>query len=182
MTILASGSNKFRIDDFYGDLPWSHLFLFQDFLIERITGKTVIIGSKSYKMDFFKKLIHQAYAYPIIISSDARFSQYSAQAKSFEDSIDFLKTNRVKEEVFVLGGTQVFETAISFVNKVEYFQMDANPNGTSNFPELLLRTNFRRVSICPLNEVARKTQNAKAETYRIEIQKWLRVSEASSST
>jgi len=167
ITLLASGSEKLRLDDHDGNIPWSHLNSFQEFLTERISGKNVIIGKKAFEIDFLKKLIHQAYAYPIIVAREEKFSLNSVQVVGFTEALDFLKINRVHTEVMVLGGTQTFKDALPYSNKVEYFQIDHNPRGLSEFPSSL-KTDFKRVSLSPSSEVVEK------DIFRIEIQKWLR--------
>jgi dihydrofolate reductase len=164
ITLLASGSSRLQINDFKGDIPWSHLVAYREFLIRHITGNTVLIGKKTFQMDFFQKLLKQTQSKTIVLSTQNSLPAF--QIKGLCQAIHYAQDSRV-ERLIVLGGERVFNESIAHANEVDYMQLDIDPRGESDFPAIL-NQDFHRVSLEPSRE------DCDGKIYLFEIQKYLR--------
>jgi dihydrofolate reductase len=164
ITLLASGSPRLSINDFKGDIPWSHLVSYRQFLIHYMTGQTVLIGRKTFQMPFFQGILKEVC--PKIIVLSTKNCLPTLQIKGVYQAIIYAQDYNVKR-LIVLGGESVFNESIEHADEVNYMQLDVDPRGESSFPSILYQ-DFQRVSIEPSRE------EHDGKIYRFEFQKYLR--------
>jgi dihydrofolate reductase len=164
ITLLASGSSRLQINDFKGDIPWSHLVAYREFLMRHITGQTVLIGGRTFQMPFFQELLKEVLPQTIVLNTKNSLPAF--QIRGMYQAILYAQASRAKR-LIVLGGERVFSESIAHADEVDYMQLDIDPRGESDFPTIL-HQDFHRVSLEPSRE------DCDGKIYRFEFQKYLR--------
>lgn len=131
--IVARGRNNIIGSD--GDLPWrlsSDLKLFK-----AITkGKPVIMGRKTWESLPRKPLPGRL---NIVVTRQAGYTAEGAQVvgdmgDAFDAAFIQANTDRV-DEVFVIGGAQIYAAAMTVADRLYLTEVDAAPAGDAAFPE-----------------------------------------------
>ncbi|MDM7985199.1 MAG: dihydrofolate reductase [Maricaulis sp.] len=131
--IAARGRNNIIGSD--GDLPWrlsSDLKLFK-----AITkGKPVIMGRKTWESLPRKPLPGRL---NIVVTRQAGYTAEGAQVvgdmgDAFDAAFIQANTDRV-DEVFVIGGAQIYAAAMTVADRLYLTEVDAAPVGDAAFPE-----------------------------------------------
>lgn len=131
--IVARGRNNIIGSD--GDLPWrlsSDLKLFK-----AITkGKPVIMGRKTWESLPRKPLPGRL---NIVVTRQAGYTAEGAQVvgdmgDAFDAAFIQANTDRV-DEVFVIGGAQIYAAAMTVADRLYLTEVDAAPVGDAAFPE-----------------------------------------------
>lgn len=131
--IVARGRNNIIGSD--GDLPWrlsSDLKLFK-----AITkGKPVIMGRKTWESLPRKPLPGRL---NIVVTRQAGYTAESAQVvgdmgDAFDAAFIQANTDRV-DEVFVIGGAQIYAAAMTVADRLYLTEVDAAPVGDAAFPD-----------------------------------------------
>ncbi len=122
-----------------GQIPWHISEDFQRF--KQITsGHSVIMGRKTWESLPIKPLPKRI---NIVITRDAEFKPEGAIiCSSIENAIELAKKAEGGEEVFVIGGGQIFEQAISLADKLYLTVIDSTFNADTFFPDY---SDFKRV-------------------------------------
>ncbi len=117
-----------------GDFPW-HLRTDLKRFKQLTSGHAVIMGRKTYDA------IVQRMGKPlpnrrnIVITRDADFTAEGAEvAHSPEDA--FALTDAENEEVFVIGGAQIYAACLPFADRLYITLIDAELDGDAFFPEI----------------------------------------------
>ncbi|MEC9250740.1 MAG: dihydrofolate reductase [Pseudomonadota bacterium] len=131
--IVARGRNNIIGSD--GDLPWrlsSDLKLFK-----AITkGKPVIMGRKTWESLPRKPLPGRL---NIVVTRQAGYTAEGAQVvgdmgDAFDAAFIQANTDRV-DEVFVIGGAQIYAAAMTVADRLYLTEVDAAPVGDAAFPD-----------------------------------------------
>lgn len=97
------------------------------------TGHFILMGRKTYE-SLGKPLPNRTH---LIITRNPDFQapedHYSFS--SVEEAIIFCKKIEV-EELFIIGGGQIYKETINFCDQLEITEVEANPEGDTFFPEI----------------------------------------------
>ena len=91
---------------------------------------TIIMGSNTYK-EFDQPLPNRKH---IIVSHSKVRRTDAVESMTFESALSF--ANHSDEEVFVIGGEQIFKLFLPYADKTYLTKIDASYNGSIHFPEL----------------------------------------------
>ncbi len=127
ITIIVAKSNNGIIGK-DGDLPWR---LPEDLKrFKRLTtGNIVVMGRKTYD-SIGRPLPNRK---NIVISRNMSLKIEGVEVES--DLINVLKRNR-EENVYVIGGGQIYVDALPFTEKLEVTEVDVELVGDTSFPEI----------------------------------------------
>ncbi len=127
ITIIVAKSNNGIIGK-DGDLPWR---LPEDLKrFKRLTtGNIVVMGRKTYD-SIGRPLPNRK---NIVISRNTSLKIEGVEVES--DLINVLKRNR-EENVYVIGGGQIYVDALPFTEKLEVTEVDVELVGDTSFPEI----------------------------------------------
>lgn len=116
-----------------GDMPWKKLPADLKFFKDKTTGHWCILGRKTYNALGDKVLPGRKF---IIVTRDTDFiSEDSMVVHSLNDAKNqFVLKN--EEEVFVLGGGNIYTQSFSFVNRIYLTKIHESFDGDTFFPEL----------------------------------------------
>jgi len=137
--IVAIGKNREMGKG--GKIPWHISEDFKRF--KRITlGHSVIMGRKTWESLPIKPLPGR---YNIVITRDAKYTIQNAKnvaiVRSLEEAIT--EGKKVKQnELFIIGGGQIFNQSISLADKLYLTIIDASFDADTFFPDY---SNFKRV-------------------------------------
>jgi dihydrofolate reductase len=98
------------------------------------TGHSVIMGRKTFE-SIGRPLPNRT---NIVISRQRNFSlpEGVLQANSLEKAIDLAKNHAGNEEIFIIGGGNVYEQALAITDKIYLTEVKANIEGDAFFPKL----------------------------------------------
>jgi len=127
ITIIVAKSNNGIIGK-DGDLPWR---LPEDLKrFKRLTiGNIVVMGRKTYD-SIGRPLPNRK---NIVISRNTLLKIEGVEVE--HDLIDVLKRNQ-EENVYVIGGGQIYVDALPFTEKLEVTEVDVELVGDTSFPEI----------------------------------------------
>jgi dihydrofolate reductase len=114
-----------------GIMPWHISEDFKRFK-EITTGHPVIMGRKTWESLPVKPLPNR---YNIVITRDLGFKEADATAHSLEEGIEIAKKQEGSEEIFVIGGGQIFGQAIGFTDKLYITKIKGNFDADTFFPD-----------------------------------------------
>ena len=127
ITIIVAKSNNGIIGK-DGDLPWRIPEDLKRF--KRLTtGNIVVMGRKTYD-SIGRPLPNRK---NIVISRNTSLKIEGVEVE--QDLIDVLKRNR-EENVYVIGGGQIYVDALPFSEKLEVTEVDVELVGDTSFPEI----------------------------------------------
>lgn len=114
-----------------GDMPWKKLPADLKFFKEKTSGHWCILGRKTYNALGNKVLPGRKF---IIVTRDSDFiSEDSLVVHSLSEAKDHPVLNS-EEEVFVLGGGNIYTQSYSFVNRIYLTRIHASFEGDTFFP------------------------------------------------
>lgn len=94
------------------------------------TSHTIIMGRKSYE-SIGKPLPNRR---NIIISRNIRFRADGCEvAASIDDALNLCKG---EDEVFIIGGGQIYKQSLEMANRLYITEIDHNYEGDTHFPEI----------------------------------------------
>jgi len=127
ITIIVAKSNNGIIGK-DGDLPWR---LPEDLKrFKRLTtGNIVVMGRKTYD-SIGRPLPNRK---NIVISRNTSLKIEGVEVE--QDLIDVLKRNQ-EENVYVIGGGQIYADSLPFTEKLEITEVDVELIGDTSFPEI----------------------------------------------
>ncbi|AFK02580.1 dihydrofolate reductase region [Emticicia oligotrophica DSM 17448] len=98
------------------------------------TGHSVIMGRKTFE-SIGRPLPNRT---NIVISRQQDFvlPEGVLKASSLENAIELAKTHVGSEEIFIIGGGNVYEQALKITDKIYLTEVDANIEGDAFFPTL----------------------------------------------
>lgn len=112
-------------------LPW-HLPADMRFFKKTTMGHPVIMGRKTY--DSFKKALPGREN--IVITRQKDYSLPDAKVvSSLDDAIEAASASQ-PDEVFILGGAQIFELSMPLVNRLYLTRIHENFEGDTFFPKI----------------------------------------------
>ena len=127
ITIIVAKSNNGIIGK-DGDLPWRIPEDLKRF--KRLTtGNIVVMGRKTYD-SIGRPLPNRK---NIVISRNTSLKIEGVEVE--QDLIDVLKRNQ-EENVYVIGGGQIYVDALPFSEKLEVTEVDVELIGDTSFPEI----------------------------------------------
>ena len=127
ITIIVAKSNNGIIGK-DGDLPWRIPEDLKRF--KRLTtGNIVVMGRKTYD-SIGRPLPNRK---NIVISRNTSLKIEGVEVE--QDLIDVLKRNQ-EENVYVIGGGQIYVDALPFSEKLEVTEVDVELVGDTSFPEI----------------------------------------------
>jgi dihydrofolate reductase len=132
ISIVVACSNNNVIGKSNG-LPWylpADLRRFK----ELTTGHTVAMGRKTYESipEKFRPLPHRK---NIIITRDQNFSATGATVvHSIQEAIEAAGN----EELYIIGGAEIYRQAMSIADRIYLTEVDANIDGDTFFPNINL--------------------------------------------
>jgi dihydrofolate reductase len=127
ITIIVAKSNNGIIGK-DGDLPWRIPEDLKRF--KRLTtGNIVVMGRKTYD-SIGRPLPNRK---NIVISRNTSLKIEGVEVE--QDLIDVLKRNQ-EENVYVIGGGQIYVEALPFSEKLEVTEVDVELVGDTSFPEI----------------------------------------------
>ncbi len=131
--LVAAMAKDTRVIGSEGELPWK---LSDDLKqLRKLTmGKTVLVGRKTQD-SIISRLGH---ALPdrrtIVLTRDKNYHcQGCETAMSWEE---VMRLSKNENELFVLGGAQIYKLAMPFANTIYLTLVDTNRDGDAKFPEL----------------------------------------------
>lgn len=129
--IVAMSSN--RVIGRNGEIPWklkSDLKRFK----ELTTGHTLIVGRKTYESIIRRNNGPLKNRTTIVVSRQKNFpAQECVVANSFDAALELAKKTE-KEEIFIIGGTEIYRLAIPYVKKIYLTKVQVTCTGDTYFP------------------------------------------------
>jgi dihydrofolate reductase len=127
--IVAVAKNRVIGKD--NDIPW-YLSTDLKFFKRTTLDHHVIMGRKSFQ-SIGKPLPKRT---NIIVTTNPFFiASGCITAHSIEEALEIAYDNK-QAEVFVIGGAQIYEISLPYLDKLYYTEVDAEPEGDVLFPEL----------------------------------------------
>ena len=134
MTIsLIAALSKNRIIGKNNDLPW-HLPDDMRYFMQTTKGHHVILGRKNYDSlpVKFRPLPNRT---NILVTRQKKFqAEGCIIVNSTEAAIDLARKNS-EEEVFIIGGAEIYNLSFSLANRLYLTEIDAVIEGDTHFPE-----------------------------------------------
>ncbi len=98
------------------------------------TGHSVIMGRKTFE-SIGKPLPNRT---NIVISRqhDFVFPEGVIQSKNLENAIEIAKNHAGNDEIFIIGGGNVYQQALAITDKIYLTEVKANIEGDAFFPKL----------------------------------------------
>jgi dihydrofolate reductase len=135
MISLIAAMDRNRNIGLNGDMPWgkemkADLKRFKDLT----DGKTIIMGRKT-----FESLPCYPYGLPNrknIIITRQDYTLKGDMIQTFDDIGDVLDYAAGEEEVFVIGGAQIYEQFLPYADKIYITKVLAHLEGDTKFPEI----------------------------------------------
>nr|AIA17051.1 Dihydrofolate reductase [uncultured bacterium] len=132
---LIAGLTRNRVIGKNNDLPW-HLPDDMKFFMNTTLGHAVIMGRKNFDSlpPKFKPLRDR---YNIVISAQPGYKASGAVVvSSWNQALAEAKANTEREEIFVIGGAQIYLLAMQDANRLYLTEIDATIDGDTYFPEI----------------------------------------------
>lgn len=133
-------------------LPW-HLPDDMNFFMRTTTGQTVVMGRRNYDSlpPKYKPLPGRK---NIVVTRQPRFSAAGCEVvHSLHEAIALAEKEK-PEELFIIGGAEIYEQSISMAHKIYLTEIKATPEGDRFFP-YFNKTEWREVSRLPHSADAR---------------------------
>jgi len=114
-----------------GEIPW---YLPDDFkYFAKITkGHTVVMGRKTYESIIKRIGKPLPERKNVVITNQENFSAPDCIVlKSIEDAVNYFKDN--KEEIFIIGGSTIYNQFLPFTDKLYITEVDAEIDGDTKF-------------------------------------------------
>ena len=109
-------------------IPW-HIPGEINLFYNTIKDGVAIMGRKTYEA-----IVRKPHAkYNIVISSSLNTANYATICKKFEDAL--LKAKSFNLPIWILGGTQIYEEALSVADKIYVSYIKKDYEGDAYFPE-----------------------------------------------
>ncbi len=116
-----------------GDMPWLKLRSDLKYFKEKTSGHWCILGRKTYNALGNKVLPGRKF---IIVTRDKEFmAPDSLIVHSLKEAINLPELND-EDEVFVLGGGDIYKQSMQFVTRIYLTRIHAEFEGDTYFPEL----------------------------------------------
>ena len=118
-------------------IPWSlpeDMWRFRQLTV----GKTVIMGNNT-KNSFNNKPLPNR---KNVVVSTRHFSSYTRSTpRSFyyETSIEDAIRNNILDDIWIIGGSQIYSIAEQYADRIELTVLDLAPEGDTFFPEMKLK-------------------------------------------
>lgn len=126
-SIVAYADNRVIGKD--NDLIW-HLPDDLKHFKDHTAGRTIIMGRKTWDSLGGRPLPKRRH---IVITRKEGFQAQGAEVvHSLEDALDLAKH---EELVYIVGGAQIYELALPYVDYMEITEVHATPDGDAYFPE-----------------------------------------------
>jgi len=104
---------------------------------ETTRGKPVIMGRKTWESlpESFRPLPGR---HNIVVSRDPAYQASGATlARSFEDAVQQAEAKTNAQEVFVIGGEELYSQALPFASRLYLTEIEQSFDGDAFFPEIL---------------------------------------------
>jgi dihydrofolate reductase len=113
------------------DLPWK-LPDDMKYFMETTKGHAVIMGRKNFDSlpPKFKPLKDR---FNIVVSKTYKDASVCV-VSSMENALEQARTNSTKEEIFVIGGAQIYKLAMPFADRLYLTEIDTVLDGDTYFP------------------------------------------------
>lgn len=128
MLILIAAQTKNRVIGKDGKMPW-HLPADLRYFRETTSGHTVVMGRKTYE-SMGRPLPNRR---NIILT---RQKDLKIEGCEVFNDIEEVKKQFKDEEVFVIGGAEIYELSLPFADRVYLTEIDAELDGDTFFPEI----------------------------------------------
>lgn len=139
VSIIVAVAGSKRVIGKKGGMPWhlpSELKRFK----EITTGHPIIMGRKTFE-SIGRVLSNRT---SIIITRNEGFKVAGAEVvNSLDQAIDVAKHKEGSEEIFIIGGGQIYQEAINMADKLYLTYIDREIDGDTYFPDY---SNFKQVS------------------------------------
>lgn len=130
--IVAVGENGVIGAD--GDLPW-HLPNDMKFFSRTTKGHHVLMGRKNFESisSKFRPLPGRT---NIVVTRNTSYSYEGALvAHSIDEGIEVARSSG-EEELFIIGGGEIYDQSMERAEKLYVTHVDANPEGDTHFPDI----------------------------------------------
>jgi dihydrofolate reductase len=129
--IVAAAENN--VIGLNGDMPWLKLSADLKYFKQKTSGHWCVLGRKTYNALGNKVLPGRKF---IIVTRDTNFiSEDSMVLHSLDEAIQHVVLQD-EEEVFILGGGDIYKQSLAFVNRIYLTRIHATFEGDTKFPEL----------------------------------------------
>lgn len=133
---LISAMSKNRVIGLNNSLPWDipeDLKYFKD----QTKGKIMIMGRKTF--DSLPGLLPKRFHVVISRTEKSTDNNLVKFVKTLEEAIDYseflLKNQNWPEEVFIIGGGEIYKQSLSVANKIYLTEIENEYKGDTFFPE-----------------------------------------------
>ncbi len=144
-TLIGSGTRCFAMVDPNGNTPWLHWAIFRNFLLQHISGRSILIGGDNFKDHCFQEFLLSVCSKVTVISNE----QIRRSPKIFSSnnpSIAFASATDSTPEIVIIGDNHLPELFSQNISQIHYMQIDMNLLSPSlSFPKINDQ-NFRKVS------------------------------------
>lgn len=130
--IAAVGRNGVIGTD--GDLPWN-LPKDMKFFATKTRGHHVLMGRKNFESipEKYRPLPGRP---NLVVTRQIDFYPFGVEVfSSIEAAIEFARS-QMEEELFIIGGGEIYKQTIDFADKLYITHVDAEPRGDAYFPEI----------------------------------------------
>lgn len=120
-----------------GAIPWSlpeDMWRFRELTV----GKTVIMGNNTKNSLNNKPLLNRKN----VVVSSRHFANMQPSRKNrfnYYTSIEDAIRNNILDDIYIIGGSQIYSLAEQYVNRMELTVIDLAPIGDTFFPTLKLK-------------------------------------------
>lgn len=150
ITLIGSGTRTNVIAGFDGIIPWMKLPSYKEFLLAHITDRSVIVGRKTFMNEDFRKLLIEASAKITVLGNEVPDIDPDIRV-SRKLEIALASASDSHDEVFVVGGANLFEQTIKRADVIWYMQADMEIREGFSFPKIETQF-FRKASTMSLRE------------------------------
>jgi dihydrofolate reductase len=130
---LIAALTRNRVIGKNNDLPW-HLPDDMRYFMNTTLGHAVIMGRKNFDSlpPKFKPLKDR---YNIVISAQREYKATGAAVvSSWEEALQEATKNSARNEIFVIGGAQIYTLALPHADRLYLTEIDADVEGDTFFP------------------------------------------------
>ena len=128
--IAAIGEN--RVIGAKGDLPW-HLPDDMKFFSKTTRGHYVLMGRKNYDSIPLKFRPLPGRPNIVVTRTNQMDTSKVDVVNTIEEGIKLAK-DAGEEELFIIGGGEIYRQTIDLANKLDITHVDASPDGDTHFP------------------------------------------------
>jgi len=131
---LIAAMAKNRVIGANGDLPWRLPKDFKYFK-DKTMGHPIVMGRKTF-LSLGKPLPNRE---NIVLTRNETYRPEGVQVfTEIESAMSYLTSHYADEEVFIIGGEQIYRLAMPFANRIYLTELDRDYQGDANFPEFSL--------------------------------------------